>query len=260
MKYFGKLLKLGLISWIFIIVVWEIASIFSRPDFLPGPVAVITGAKELVNDGTLFKFILISLRRVLIGWALGSLIGVPIGLLIGKIKAVKSFMEPILNFFRFVPAIGFITLFILWFGIGEAGKIVLIMYATTFIVMLNTSIGVASIQEEKIRAARCLGASETQILFNVIIPASVPHVFTGIRLAMGNSFAAIVGAEMLASNEGVGYLIWTARLYFKTEWVFIGLISLGLMGFITDKVLGVVAGVVFKNYGISSKGSLRRAA
>lgn len=260
MKYFSKLLKLGIISWIFIIAVWEIASLLSRPDFLPGPLAVITGAKDLVNDGTLFKFIFISLRRVLIGWALGSLIGIPIGLLIGKIKAVKSFVEPILNFFRFVPAIGFITLFILWFGIGETGKIVLIMYATTFIVMLNTSVGVANIQEEKIRAARSLGASESQILFNVIIPASVPHVFTGVRLAMGNSFAAIVGAEMLAANEGIGYLIWTARLYFKTDWVFIGLISLGLMGFITDKVLGVVAGVVFKNYGISRKGGLRRAA
>ncbi|AGK98878.1 ABC transporter permease [Clostridium pasteurianum] len=260
MKYFGKLLKLGIISWIFIIAVWEIASLFSRPDFLPGPLAVITGANELVKDGTLFKFIFISFRRVLTGWVLGSLIGVPIGLLIGKIKAVKSFVEPILNFFRFVPAIGFITLFILWFGIGEAGKIVLIMYATTFIVMLNTSVGVANIQEEKIRAARCLGASESQILFNVIIPASVPHVFTGVRLAMGNSFAAIVGAEMLAANEGIGYLIWTARLYFKTEWVFIGLISLGLMGFFTDKVLGVVAGVVFKNYGITRKGGLKRAA
>lgn len=260
MKYFSKLLKLGIVSWVFIIVIWEIASLFSRPDFLPGPVAVITGGKELINDGSLFKFILISFRRVLIGWALGSLIGIPIGLLIGKIKAVKAFVEPILNFFRFVPAIGFITLFILWFGIGEAGKIVLIMYATTFIVMLNTSIGVANIQEEKIRAARCLGASESQILFNVIIPASVPHVFTGVRLAMGNSFAAIVGAEMLAANEGIGYLIWTARLYFKTEWVFIGLISLGLMGFVTDKVLGVVAGSVFKHYGVSSKGGLRRAA
>ncbi|MFT8314369.1 MAG: ABC transporter permease [Clostridium sp.] len=260
MKYFSKLLKLGIVSWVFIIVIWEIASLFSRPDFLPGPVAVIAGGKELVNDGSLFKFILISFRRVLTGWALGSLVGIPIGLLIGKIKAVKAFIEPILNFFRFVPAIGFITLFILWFGIGEAGKIVLIMYATTFIVMLNTSIGVANIQEEKIRAARCLGASESQILFNVIIPASVPHVFTGVRLAMGNSFAAIVGAEMLAANEGIGYLIWTARLYFKTEWVFIGLISLGLMGFVTDKVLGVVAGSVFKNYGVSSKGGLRRAA
>ena len=260
MKYFARLLKLGVISWILIILVWEVASIFSKPDFLPGPLAVITGSKELVDDGSLVKFILISFRRVLIGWALGSLIGVPIGLLIGKIKAVKSLIEPILNFFRFIPAIGFITLFILWFGIGEAGKIVLIMYATTFIVTLNTSIGVANIQEEKIRAARSLGASETQILFNVIIPASVPNIFTGVRLAMGNSFAAIVGAEMLASNEGVGYLIWTARLYFKTEWVFVGLIILGLMGFITDKVLGVLAEAVLKNYGVSRKGELRRAA
>lgn len=260
MKYSSKLLKLGILSWIFIILVWEIASFFYTPDFLPGPLAVIGGAKDLINDGSLFKFILISFRRVIIGWALGSLIGAPIGLLIGKIKALKDFAEPILNFFRFIPAIGFITLFVLWFGIGETGKIALIMYSTTFIVMLNTSIGVASIQEEKIRAARCLGASESQIFFNVIIPASVPHVFTGVRLAMGGSFGAIVAAEMLAANEGIGYLIWTARLYLKTDWVFAGLISLGLMGFVTDNVLGIVAGLALKKYGINRKATLRRAA
>jgi len=260
MKHFDKALKLGLVSWIFIIAAWQIGAIFSKPDFLPGPIAVIKGSTELINDGSLFKFIFISLGRVITGWLLGSLIGIPIGLLMGRVKAVKSFTEPILNFFRFIPAIAFITLFILWFGIGEQGKIILIIYATTFIVMLNTATGVASVQEEKIRAARCLVASESQILFNVIIPASIPYIYTGVRLAMGNSFAAIVGAEMLAANEGVGYLIWTARIYFKTEWVFIGLISLGLMGFITDKLLGVIAGLALKKYGIKSKGDLRRAA
>jgi len=244
-------------SWIFIIFVWQIGAIFSTPDFLPGPVVVVKGAGELIKDGSLFKFTLISFTRIFVGWFLGSLLGIPIGLLMGRVKAIRSFTEPILNFFRFVPAIGFLTLFIIWFGIGEQGKIILIMYATTFIVILNTASGVAHVEEEKIRAAKCLGASEVQILFNVVIPASIPYIYTGVRLAMGNSFAAIVSAEMLAANEGLGYLIWTARLYFKTEWIFIGLISLGALGYFVDKFLGFIARVLLGKYGVVAKGDLR---
>jgi NitT/TauT family transport system permease protein len=127
------------------------------------------------------------------------------------------------------------------------------MYATVFIVILNTASGVLNVDTEKIRAAQCLGASKGQILFNVIIPASLPYMYTGLRLAMGNSFAAIVGAEMLAANEGMGYLIWTARLYFKTEWIFVGLIGLGLMGYFTDKLLGILANLFLNKYGINER-------
>jgi NitT/TauT family transport system permease protein len=179
----------------------------------------------------------------------------------GRVKAVKMFVDPILNFFRFIPALAFLTLFLLWFGVGEEGKVILIMYATTFTVMLNTEAGVSNVEKEKIRAARCLGASEFQIMFSVIIPAAIPYIFTGVRLAMSGSFGAIVGAEMLAANKGVGYLIWTSRLYFKTEWIFIGLISLGLMGYLTDKILVTAASLTMKKYGIvNSKDSMRRVA
>lgn len=260
MKYFNKLLKIGVISWVFIIVLWQIGAIFSKPDFLPGPILVVKGIEDLIKDGTLFKFTLISFARIFAGWFLGSIIGIPIGLLMGRVKAIRYFTEPILNFFRFIPAIGFITLFIIWFGIGEQGKIILIMYATTFIVVLNTAAGVAHVEEEKIRAAKCLGASEVQILFNVVIPASIPDIYTGIRLAMGNSFAAIVGAEMLAANEGLGYLIWTSRLYFKTEWIFIGLISLGGLGYLVDKFLGFIAKTLLGKYGMRSKDELKRTS
>lgn len=260
MKFIRKLLKFGIISWIFIIGIWQLAAYFSSPDFLPSPLIVISSLGDLITNEGLFRDILISFGRIFAGWFFGCLIGIPIGLLIGNFKVAKSFFEPILHFFRFIPAIGFVTLFIIWFGIGEEGKIILIMYATSFIVILNTASGVSNVEKEKIRAARCLGASESQILFNVIIPASVPHMYTGVRLAMGNSFAAIVGAEMLASNEGVGYLIWTARLYFKTEWIFVGLISLGLMGFITDRILGALASLVLGKYGIKANGQVKSSS
>lgn len=241
MKIAHKLLKIGVFSWAFILIVWQIVAMLSLPEFLPGPLSVLQGFQELVKNGTLFKFVGISFVRIIIGWILGSVIGIPIGILMGRVPFIKSFVDPILNFFRFIPAIGFLTLFMLWFGVGEEAKIVLIMYATAFLVILNTAAGVSGVPEEKIRAARSLGASEWQIVFHVVIPSSIPYIFTGERLAMGNSFGAIVSAEMLAANQGVGYLIWTARLYFKTPWIFVGLISLGVMGFIADRLLVLLA-------------------
>lgn len=249
--YFSKARRLGIVSWILVILVWQLFAFHAKPDFLPGPLATALGIRELLADGTLVKFILVSLRRVLIGWFLGSLLGVPAGILIGRFRFIREIVEPLIDFIRFIPAIAFITLFLLWFGIGEPSKIILIIYATSFIVIINTVTGVMAIQEEKIRAARSLGASEWQILFHVIVPATIPYIFTGVRLAMGNSFMAIVGAEMIAAKEGIGYLIWTARLYFKTDWVFAGLISLGLMGYLTDRLLRFIGSTSLRRYGIS---------
>lgn len=119
-----------------------------------------------------------------------------------------------------------------------------------FIVIINTLTGVLAVEQDKIRAAKSMGASEWQILVHVIIPASMPYIFTGVRLAMGTSFMAIVGAEMIAANEGVGYLIWNSRLFFRTDWIFVGLISLGLMGFLTDRVVEWFGRKVLYRYGV----------
>ncbi|MOA07908.1 putative aliphatic sulfonates transport permease protein SsuC [compost metagenome] len=115
---------------------------------------------------------------------------------------------------------------------------------------MNTLTGVLSVEEDKIRAARSMGSSEWQIVIHVIVPATTPYIFTGVRLAMGTSFMAIVGAEMIASNEGIGYLIWNSRLFFRTDWIFVGLISLGLMGFVTDRLLGLFGRKVLSRYGV----------
>lgn len=253
MRVVRKFLKIGVVSWAVFLLVWQLLSLGSKADYFPGPYQTFRGALELVSDNSLLLFILISFRRVVTGWVLGSLLAIPIGILIGRFKWIRQLVEPFLNFFRFIPAIAFITLFILWFGIGEQSKVILIMYATLFIVMLNTATGVLSVQEDKIRAARSLGGSELQILVHVIIPAAIPYFFNGIRLAMGNSFMAIVGAEMIAANEGVGYLIWTSRLYFKTDWIFVGLLSLGLMGFLADHLLRWLGSATLRRYGISQE-------
>ena len=103
----------------------------------------------------------------------------------------------------------------------------LILYATFFVITINTLTGVLSISNDKILSAKSMGATKWQTLIHVIIPATVPYIFTGAKLAMGSSFMAIVGAEMVAANEGIGFMIWNARLYFKTDWIFVGLVVLG---------------------------------
>ena len=192
----------------------------------------------------------ISLSRILSGWIIGSLIAIPIGLLMGKISILRLLTEPFLHFIRFIPPIAFITLFLLWFGIGETAKVVLIVYATLFTVILNTMIGVRSIKEDMLRSARNMGASEWQIMQYVIIPSTIPHIFTGIRLAMSSSFMAIIGAEMVAANEGIGFMIWNSRLYFKTDWIFVGLLCLGMMGFLMDRMLTYIGCMTLRRYGI----------
>lgn len=252
-------------KWLFIfllwaagLTIWQLAGLVYGPEILPGPIYTAKGGYELLADGTLMKYIGISSYRVLLGWTLGSVIAIPIGILIGKVAGIRMFAEPFLNFIRFIPPIAFITLFLVWFGIGETSKIMLIMYATFFIVILNTLTGVMSVEEDKIRSARSMGASEWQIVIHLIIPATVPYIFTGVRLAMGTSFMAIIGAEMIASNEGIGYLIWNSRLFFRTDWIFVGLICLGLMGFLTDRALALLGRKLLLRYGVVSTASLKR--
>lgn len=253
-----KKASITILFWIAALGIWQLLSLLYGPEILPGPIYTAQGGYELLSDGTLLQYIGISSYRVLLGWTLGSLIAIPVGLVIGKVGAVRVVAEPFLNFIRFIPPIAFITLFLVWFGIGETSKVMLILYATFFIVVLNTLTGVLSVEEDKIRSARSMGASEWQIVLHVIIPATVPYMFTGIRLAMGTSFMAIIGAEMIASNEGVGYLIWNSRLFFRTDWIFVGLICLGLMGFLTDRAVALIGRKLLSRYGVVSSSALRR--
>lgn len=147
---------LTLVFWIAGLLLWHGLSLVYGPEILPGPILTAEGGYELLADGTLLQYIGISSYRVLLGWTLGSLIAIPVGLVIGKVDAIRAFAEPFLNFIRFIPPIAFITLFLVWFGIGETSKVVLILYATFFIVVLNTLTGVLAVEEDKIRSARSM--------------------------------------------------------------------------------------------------------
>jgi ABC-type nitrate/sulfonate/bicarbonate transport system permease component len=233
--------KVYALSFITIFVLWHIMATYVAPSVLfSPPIPVGRRLIEMITTGVLFTHVGISLQRIFLGFALGSAAGIVVGLLMGNFPFVKSFLEPYVNFFRFIPGIAMITVAVIWFGIGETSKVFLIVYTTVFIVTLNTIAGALSVPRNKIRAAQCLGASRRQVFFHVSIPATLPYILTGMRIAMANSFVTIVSAEMLGASNGIGTVIWTARLFMQVDDVFVALIVLGLLGFVADRVFGVL--------------------
>ncbi|WP_020134922.1 ABC transporter permease [Streptomyces sp. 351MFTsu5.1] len=229
--------------------VWQLVAMKYGSSLVASPRETLSAARELASDGTLGNSVIASSRRILIGWGLGVVVGAPVGLLIGQIRIVRQLLEPYIEFFRFIPPVAFVTLAVVWLGIGETSKVVLIFYTAVFIVTLNTSAGVMAVNENKLRAAASLGASRRQILQRVVLPSTVPYILTGARLAMGNSFLTIVSAEIVAAQVGLGSLIWTSRNYGRIDWVFVGIITLGVLGLVYDRILRLVAMRVLHKYG-----------
>ena len=193
-KTITRVLKSGLITWILLLAIWSVGSSFYTPDFLPNPIVTLDGAKTLITSGKLWTDILVSMGRVLKGWTAGLLFAIPVGLVVGNFKWASYVFEPFLYFFRFVPAIGFITLFLLWFGVEEKSKVALIFYAVIFPVMVNTIAGVRSVDHSLIEAAESMGASKRKTFFTVVFPSAIPNIFTGVRLGLSSAIICIVAA------------------------------------------------------------------
>ena len=225
---------LGFVS---LFVLWQLASRYLVSSVLfPPPTVVFSKGLLLLRNGVLLEHLSASMQRILVGFVAGSLLGVPIGLAMGSFRPVRKVLEPYTEFLRFIPSVAMITVAVIWFGIGEGAKIFLIIYTTIFIVILNTAAGVSAIAPNKIHAAQSLGATRTQIFFHVALPATVPYILTGMRLAMANSFTTIVAAELIAANNGLGKMLWDGRLFMLVDDIFVSLVTLGLLGFAVDRM------------------------
>src|SRR5438445_2391478 len=223
---------LGFVS---LFLIWQLASLYVVSSVLfPPPTVVFRKGLRLVRNGVLLEHLAASLQRILAGFIAGSLLGIPIGLAMGSFRPVRKLLEPYTEFLRFIPATALITVAVIWFGIGEGSKIFLIIYTTVFIITLNTAAGVAAVATNKIRAARSLGASRAQVFFFVALPATVPYILTGMRLAMANSFTTIVAAELIAANDGLGKMLWDGRRFMLVDEILVSLVTLGLLGFATE--------------------------
>lgn len=221
---------------------WHLLTHLIPSVLFPTPAAVVRKAFELLQDGSLWANLSISLQRIFAGFAFGAAIGIPIGLIMGNFRFMKRLLEPFTEFLRFIPSVAMITLAVIWFGIGEASKVFLIAYTTIFIVIISTAAAVMSIHTDKIRAAKTLGASATQVFFFVSLPAAMPGILTGLRVAMGNSFTTIVAAEMVAADSGLGTMLWQGRLFMLIDQIFVSLLILGLVGFAADRLfrMGII--------------------
>lgn len=200
----------------------------------PSPVSTFRAAVELWRNGQLGVDVEASLTRIALGFLFGSVLGIALGLLMGSFRVVRLVFEPYVQFFRFLPALAWIPAAMVWLGTGEVSKVALLVYTTVFVVAINTMFGVSAVSRNQLRAAQSFGATPWQQFLMVKIPSTVSYMLTGMRLAMGNCFATIVAAELLAANAGIGYLIFSARTWMQTQLAFVGILALGTLGFLVD--------------------------
>ncbi|MDT8326156.1 MAG: ABC transporter permease subunit [Roseovarius sp.] len=209
-----------------------------EPIWLPPPESVVARVAEISEQGyqnfTLFEHLYWSLFRVIVGFALGALVGIPLGYAMGLSDWFRGWFDPIVEFMRPVPPLALIPLVIIWAGIGESGKIILLFLAALWIMTISARAGVSGVAISKVHAAYSLGASKWQLMRHVIVPNSLPEIFTGARVAMGVCWGTVVAAELVAAEKGAGMMIMVASRFQLTDIVLMGIILIGIIGYGID--------------------------
>ena len=209
-----------------------------EPLYLPAPETVIERTGKVISEGfrsfTLAEHLGWSLFRVIAGFVLGAMVGIPLGYAMGLSNWFRGWFDPIVEFMRPVPPLALIPLVIIWFGIGEAGKIILLFLASLWIMAIAARAGVSGVNISKVHAAYSLGASKWQLMRYVIVPNSLPEIFTGARVAMGVCWGTVVAAELVAAEKGAGMMIMVASRFQNTDIVILGIILIGVIGFGID--------------------------
>ncbi len=226
----------GILSFAGGIGLWWLATIGGFSE-LPSPWAVLTRTVELAVDGQLWTDIFASLQRVLIGFAIGSVLAVPIGFLMGWYRTARVIIDPWIQFFRVIPPLAIIPLAIVTLGIDEKPKIFVIFLAAFLSAVVSTYQGVVSVDRTYINAARVLGASDGTIFRRVIIPASTPFILVGFRIGLGSAWATVVAAELIAAQSGLGFRMQQAQLYYDLPTIFVSLVMIGVLGLLMDKIV-----------------------
>ncbi len=215
---------------------WQMENIW-----LPAPDSVWSRLISVSRDGyqnvTLAEHLSYSLFRVIVGFILGAAVGIPLGYAMGLSNWFRGWFDPIVEFMRPVPPLALIPLVIIWAGIGEQGKIILLFLAALWIMAIAARSGVSGVAISKVHAAYSLGASKGQIMRHVIVPNSLPEIFTGARVAMGVCWGTVVAAELVAAEKGVGKMIVAASKFQDTDIVLMGIILIGIIGFGIDVLM-----------------------
>lgn len=229
---------LVLAPWVLIVAFWygiRMSGLIS-PALVPAPHAVFIKFVQLAQ-GRLGADMFMSTQRVFIGVALGVAMAVPVGFVLGWYQGLRSFIDPVINFFRALPPIALIPLVIVYFGIGELAKIVILFYASFFAGVIVMYEGIAQINPIFIKVARTLGANDFEIFRKVIVPLTVPHILTAIRVALGVAWATLVASELIAAQQGLGAMIQDASAFFQLDTIYVGIICIGFIALLMDLAL-----------------------
>jgi taurine transport system permease protein len=209
--------------------------------FLPGPADLWSAFVDLVQEGykdrPLLEHITDSLVRVLVGFGAGALCGTLLGLAMGSMPVVDAICAPFIEFLRPLPQLAYLVLLIIWLGIGETSKITLLFLAALPISAVAARDGVRNVSQARLQVARSLGASRWQIFRYVVFPSALAEIFTGARLAIGAVYGTLIAAEIIAGSSGIGWLILDAGRFLRSDYVFVGILMIGLMGIALDRLL-----------------------
>jgi NitT/TauT family transport system permease protein len=233
-------LALPLIGWSALTVLGTVDKVF-----LPGPVDVARRVAVWFADDDLLGDVRISFYRVVAGWALSALIALPLGLYIGTYRAVQALLEPLTDFVRYMPAVAFIPLVMLWIGIDEGAKIGIIFIGTFFQMVLMVAEDVRRVPLAQIEAAQTMGATRAEIIEKVIIPSAKPALVDTLRITMGWAWTYLVVAELVAANSGLGYAIIKAQRFLQTDKIFAGIILIGTIGLAVDQSFRLIHRLAF---------------
>jgi NitT/TauT family transport system permease protein len=220
-----------------VLAAWQLAVVWTESKVFPTPFEALAGAWELTRRGILHRYVISSLFRVLWSFIMAVAVGVPFGLLMGWSGRAAQAFNPILQVLRPISPIAWIPLSILWFGLSEAAPMFLIFLASVFPITVAAMASVQNIQLNYLRAARNFGLTRIQLFLHVILPATMPQILTGLRIALGIAWLVVVAAEMVVVNPesgGLGYLIQDARMAGRYDLVVAGMVIIGVIGFVLD--------------------------
>jgi NitT/TauT family transport system permease protein/taurine transport system permease protein len=222
-----------------LLILWAVLVPYFKvnPRLFPPLSSVVQAGIEGIEDGTLIQHIGASLLRVVVGTVIALLLAIPLGIAMGVSSVFSSFLTPLLRFFSVLAGIAWIPIATLWFGYGFGAITFVIFNAVFFIVTYNTLLGVSTIPLHVRNAAASLGAGRWAMLTEVLLPGALPNIVTGIRTGLGFAWRGLIAAEMIATNVGLGYMLFVARDFYKTEVIVLGMIVIGILWLLLDRLL-----------------------